>query len=279
MRSLIRRRLTSWKAIVAYVVLILVFVNAAVGTASNIDFVLTASGNSRLVTLWKFFATPKGNLLAVILAVAWITILVFWPERKAEADETSAAEKKLERASTEPAKADEQEARIKELDQEKGVLNEPKIIGRIKDEFHYLDQGAMGNTLYVAISVHLMNDGIPTVIQGFRLKMTFLGKEYSHHVKLPCSMFNVVRLGAGDKYVSHELASLEELSGEPLVRHIPRDGWLCFNIRDFPNVLDRVGTADMKLYLVVIDGAEHEHTIVGAPQVHFSSEEKLVRKR
>lgn len=89
MRKRIRSRLTSWKAALAYLVLIVVVLNQFIGTVSNIDFVLTASGNSRLVRLWHFFATPTGNLIAVILSVFWITVLAFWPRVHTNGDEAS----------------------------------------------------------------------------------------------------------------------------------------------------------------------------------------------
>jgi len=45
------RRLLGVKAIFAYIVVVLIILDKVVGTASNVDFVLTASGNSRLVGL------------------------------------------------------------------------------------------------------------------------------------------------------------------------------------------------------------------------------------
>lgn len=78
------RRLTSPKAIVAYIVMLLVIINNAVGAIANIDFVLAAQSNSRLAQLWNFLITPKGNFIAVVLAVLWITALLLWPEKKSE---------------------------------------------------------------------------------------------------------------------------------------------------------------------------------------------------
>jgi hypothetical protein len=76
------RRLLSTKAILAYLVLALIALNQFVGAVANIDFVITAQGNSRLVSLWNFFATPKGNLLAILLVAVYITILILWPQAK-----------------------------------------------------------------------------------------------------------------------------------------------------------------------------------------------------
>jgi hypothetical protein len=78
------RRLLGLKAIVAYIIVALVFLDKVVGTVSNVDFVLTASGNSRLVSLWNFFASPLGNLIAIVVTGIWLTLLVVWPSSKPE---------------------------------------------------------------------------------------------------------------------------------------------------------------------------------------------------
>jgi hypothetical protein len=78
------RRLLSLKAMVAYAILFLVFLNNFVGTVANVDFVVTASGNSRLVLIWNVLASPKGNLLAIVAVGIWLTVLVLWPEKASE---------------------------------------------------------------------------------------------------------------------------------------------------------------------------------------------------
>jgi hypothetical protein len=75
------RRLLSVKAMVGYAILILVFLNNFIGTMANVDFVLTATGNSRLVLIWKFLASPNGNLLAIAAVGIWLTVLILWPEK------------------------------------------------------------------------------------------------------------------------------------------------------------------------------------------------------
>lgn len=92
------RRLTSWKAIIGYIIVLLVILNSTVGAIANIDFAITASGNPRLVALWNFFASPKGNLVAILCVAIWITILVLWPEKNAAA---TVAKESSEKANTE----------------------------------------------------------------------------------------------------------------------------------------------------------------------------------
>lgn len=92
------RRLTSVQAIIAYVIVVLVILNNAVGTIANIDFVLTARGNSRLVALWNFFTTPKGNFVAVILVALWVTGLLLWPDKSASSEGESHSRKEASEA-------------------------------------------------------------------------------------------------------------------------------------------------------------------------------------
>lgn len=75
------RRLLSLKALPAYLVAVLVVMNDTISAFSNIDFVLTARGNSRLVAVWNFLVSPTGNFVTIVLAGLWTTILVLWPEK------------------------------------------------------------------------------------------------------------------------------------------------------------------------------------------------------
>jgi hypothetical protein len=74
------RRLLSPRAIGGYIILAFVVINQGISLLSNVDFVIVAQGNPRLVAVWNFLASPVGNLLAVFLVAIYLTVLVKLPE-------------------------------------------------------------------------------------------------------------------------------------------------------------------------------------------------------
>jgi len=64
---------------------VIIFVYRVIGHATNIDFILNAVWNSRLIALWNFLQTPDGNIVLVIVGVGWLVALIFWPNRSGTA--------------------------------------------------------------------------------------------------------------------------------------------------------------------------------------------------
>jgi hypothetical protein len=81
------RRLLSKRAIVGYFLFLAVILNQGIGLMSNVDFVLVAPDNPRLLQFWTFLVSPKGNLVAILLAIVYLTGLAFWPEKESEKQE------------------------------------------------------------------------------------------------------------------------------------------------------------------------------------------------
>jgi hypothetical protein len=45
-----------------------------IGHASNLQFVLSASGDTRMVAMWNFLTSPNGNLIVVAAGIGWIGV-------------------------------------------------------------------------------------------------------------------------------------------------------------------------------------------------------------
>ena len=59
-----------------------------VGAISSGDFMLTASGNSRVVAVWNFLTTPTGTVLLVAVGLIWLAVIVVWPTIKPASDQS-----------------------------------------------------------------------------------------------------------------------------------------------------------------------------------------------
>lgn len=57
-----------------------VTVNRIVGTVSNVDFVVSARGNSRMAAIWNWLITPAGNTTLLLVALLCIAAFLFWPK-------------------------------------------------------------------------------------------------------------------------------------------------------------------------------------------------------
>lgn len=77
------RRLKGAGAIIA-LLLILKSLIQFIGTVSNFDFALSASGNPRMVAIWNFLNTPSGNMLLFLVGVLWLSYLIIRPDKTIE---------------------------------------------------------------------------------------------------------------------------------------------------------------------------------------------------
>jgi len=78
------KRLTGLKSAPGWL-LVVSFIWRLVGNISNVDFVVTASGNSRLTAIWNFVQTPLGNVLLAIIGFGWLITLVYLPKGESDA--------------------------------------------------------------------------------------------------------------------------------------------------------------------------------------------------
>jgi hypothetical protein len=120
------------------------------------------------------------------------------------------------------------------------------------------------NTL-VVMKVRIANDGVPTIIQGFKLTLLIFDRPYLSEL-VPCTDFHVERSAGREKETSERLSDIRDSSDKPLERHLPRDGWLCFQVRlPAMNLDDQYIHYEIRLRLEVVDGAAVTHTILGQP--------------
>lgn len=85
------RRLSKAPAIIGWL-LILKPILQLIGQASDIDFTIGAGSNPRLVAIWNFFATPKGNIILIALGFLWLGYLVVKPTKDTDASERTTPE-------------------------------------------------------------------------------------------------------------------------------------------------------------------------------------------
>jgi hypothetical protein len=144
------------------------------------------------------------------------------------------------------------------------VLNEPDISGKVLEAYfepwpHSIN-GAL-NALAIILRMQISNDGIPTLIQDYRLTYVFFGHDFPSEVA-PTTNLKIKRFERDGTERLEELPDLRTLNGEPLQRHLPRVGWLCFTL-DRPPVRpsDPAHSVSGKLKLEIIDGVNNSHQI------------------
>ena len=84
MRTLKLRRLKSILAVPGFIFGVLLPLFKWLGYISDIDFVLSAGGNPRIVAVWNWLTTPTGNLVLMLTGLSWLALLVWWPSKSSD---------------------------------------------------------------------------------------------------------------------------------------------------------------------------------------------------
>lgn len=225
---------------------------------------IDAWGNTLMVSeylarAWNFLGSTVGTFILMGAGFGLI-ILQLWRQNRRTQQSGETQPEML------APPVEKQEGRIKELEQIKAAPQEPVISGTIDEAFFLsLNHDSDVMNLFAALKVRLKNDGIPTQIQGFRLGFVLFGKEYRTY-PCECTSFRIDRgRDAYYKQVVEELNDLRDKNPAPFERQFPREGWLCFDVRNLPPIAKNMKRIEeLRLDLWVIDGADKGHLITGA---------------
>lgn len=80
----VRQRLFTAQSIPAWLLTLLALLRpiySLVDAVSNVDFVLSAKENPRVMAMWHFLTSPGGNLLLLALGLGWLTLLALRPSK------------------------------------------------------------------------------------------------------------------------------------------------------------------------------------------------------